>query len=130
MTNEQLIQALENVKNWYIEHQDAPIPYEIHVLENELVVKINLVSKKAKQELAELIPMLTNVTKDYNDESLFYLHGAIAENIKVRAFCLRDQVCTKVVVGKKIIEEKVPRVYETIKKEVDDIRWECGALLE
>ena len=127
MDNPTLLQALDELHNWLVKHQDIKMPFMIDILPTHIKVNYSCVNKK---EFIPLVNDLTNVSKDYSDNTYFYLRGNISDLVQARASSYRNEVCTATVVGKKIIEREIPATYVTIREEVDDIKWECEPLLE
>src|SRR5438477_4636372 len=127
MDNPTLLQALDELRNWLAKHQDVKMPFMIDISPNHIKVIYCYVNKK---EFIPLAKSLTNVSKDYSDDTYFYLRGNISDLVQAIAFSSRKRVCKATIVGKKIIERQIPSTYETIKEEVNDIKWECEPLLE
>jgi len=127
MDNPTLLQALDELRNWLAKHSDIKIPFMIDIFPTYIKVNYSCANKK---EFITLAKSLTNVKKDYRNDTYFYLSGNVSDLVWVLAYSNREQVCKATIVGKKIIEREIPTTYETIREEVDDIKWECEPLLE
>ena len=127
MDNPTLLQALDELRNWLAKHQDVKMPFMIDISPNHIKVIYCYVNKK---EFIPLAKSLTNVSKDYSDNTYFYLRGNISDLVQARVSSYRNEVCKATIVGKKIVEREIPATYETIREEVDVIKWECEPLLD
>ena len=127
MDSTTLLQALNDLFNWLAKHKDIKMPFMIGIYPTYIKVSYSCDNKK---EFIPLAKSLTNVSKDYSDNTYFYLRGNISDLVRVVTFSNRKKVCKATIVGKKIIEREIPATYETIREEVDDIKWECEPLLD
>jgi hypothetical protein len=75
-------------------------------------------------ELSKVARAFGNAAKDVLGDSFFVLKKQIGV-FTLQASWGREDVCERVVVGREMVEEKVPSAYETRIVERDKVEWKC-----
>lgn len=119
MTNLEYADSLRLLADWYEEHQEIATPS----------TDFKVYSLNTKEEATRCMMALKPCKKEYKD-SLFYLSRQFG-SIDLEFVFYRDQVCTRRVVGKKLIGTQVIPA-KTIAEEIipaheeDIVEWDCG----
>lgn len=113
MTNSTFIFSLRQIADFYETHPELPIPFLSEI--NGYVT--------TKEELKQVANNLGSCHKTYNN-SLFTLSKEFGE-ILLSFHAGREQVCERVVIGKKMVEKEI--VIATEKKMVEEeiVEWKC-----
>jgi hypothetical protein len=113
--NQQAIENLEAIINWLKEHPNAPVPSSL--LYGKFICNLSTDKKK----FADEIRSIGSFKKEFTVKT-----GTIA----LEFYTSRKNVCTKRVVGQKLIPEQ--RIPEKIEPEhyVDLVEWDCDPILE
>ena len=87
-----------------------------------------LIDSDRRTEMAAWAKELGKTTK-YANDSYFSLNGEAA-GCKVEVWAMRDQVCTRRVIGTREVTEKIPVTFEERTKIVEDVVWDCEPILK
>lgn len=132
---EEQIAALRGVIDWLEAHPEVPMPiaFDGSLYARDYGGFTWHVQGDQKAGLATIARALPGpVQKDAASNGQFYLVGRVA-GIRMLAIANRDEVCQRVVVGTREVEEEVPAPGAptvTVTHVVEDVEWRCGSLLD
>lgn len=118
---QEFIEGLRELAAWYENHPNAPVP-------NSYAMDMTVTNFTAKPEE---IRAIGKGVKDYDD--VWFRYIVTGERFKLQFLEYRSQVCTKKVVGTKLVPEQVIEACEAQvipAHEEEVFEWECpGSLL-
>jgi hypothetical protein len=127
MTHEQkrldFISGLRQLAQVFESNPDMPIPgwsQEITIWPDKL--------EDSKADAKKLLEVLGGTEKKY--DNLFELSWNFGQMLKLRFLTYRENICERVVVGKKVIPAQEERVIPATEEYVEDIvEWKCSSIL-
>lgn len=114
-------QSLRDLADWIEAHPEIELKDE----------SMTIYAKDTKEEAARVLTALAPCNKDYSD-TLFTIKRSFG-HISLRFVFLRSAVCTRRVVGKRVVPEQIIKgtPNEVIREhEQDIIEWDCDPILE
>jgi len=123
MTHKEYADSLRTIAKFFEEHEELPLPHDADTF--------NYFSAYTKPEMALVAHALGSSTKEFTD-SMFHLNHQFG-TIKFSAIAYREEVCERIVVGKKTVPAHVipakPEQYIPSAEE-DVVEWRCEPILE
>lgn len=119
--NRQYAQSLRAIADFYDAHPEVTAPADDTLYNGTM---------DEKADAQNLVRALGHCEKEY-DESLFKIIGTFG-NIKVRFVFYRENVCTKRVVGTKIVPAHIipaREEQEVPEREEEIVEWDCAPLM-
>lgn len=110
------VQQLREVADWYEAHPNTPLTHEE-------TFDVRLYGVRNKKEAAFLLRLFAPCEKEW-DESFLRVVKTFPSGAKITALFNRYEVCTRKVVGQRVIPRQV-----TEERLVDVVEWECGPVL-
>ena len=104
---------------------DLPVPYiagaswGVH----------GIAADKVPAEIARVSRLVPVARWDKKVDDGYYRLNALLGALPVEVWGYRNEVCTRVVTGTRVVAEKVPTGFETVTKTVEDVEWVCSPLL-
>jgi len=120
MTHKEYADSLRAIADFFEQHEEVPLPHDAH--------NFDYYSANTREAMATVATALGSCAKRLiADSTLFALERPFG-NVAFRAIAIRENVCKRVVTGKKFVPSRIiPAMPERVvpAEEVDIIEWRC-----
>lgn len=125
-TNKEIAESLQSMADWIEKINFIPDSIDLNpYLDGKPIIKFPCVN--TKEEFKQFARLSDKAEKIYKGDwfRLILDYG----KFKAEAFQLRDLVCTKRVIGTRLVDKEVPLKTRIIQVEEEIVEWDCEPLL-